>query len=400
MDQIRELKDNGGTKRLPCFFRLCLAVLCLCLAAHLFTRNSLAQEIKGADERIVTGAGTIVNGNIALARNEAISKGSLKAIEECLIQRLGSQGLANNFERLDEEILSRTKEHIRDYQIISEFRTDRYVKVLMKVRVNEATLEQRLEGMGLSETESIQIGVLFLVSEIREGFPPIYWWGDPSRQPSLTHTELALSRVFEDRGFRVVSRSFFPPEESYDKGMLNLTLGNEQAVKWGKLLSAEVVIIGEAYLYGASRASVFLKALKVMDGAVLVQGYREGTLVGDQSGDGSAVELAVDSWVNDMLSHLVKGLKPAEKPISQVTVMIKGLESYKELRDFNEFLRRDFPEVRSAVETSLKRDVVRVCVEVKGDPAELAEKVLNHPKRPFSFEIDELSDQGFTVVIR
>ncbi len=400
MDRSRELKATGRRESLPYFFRLCLIVLFLCLLAHLPTKPSSAQEIGGADERIATGTGTIVDGNMALARDEAISEASLKVIEECLIQRLGVQGLANNFERLDEEILSRTKEYIRDYRIISELRTERYVKVLMKVRVNEAILEKRLERMGFSEIDSIHAAVLFLVSEMKEGVPPIYWWGDPSRETSLTQTELALSRVFEGKGFRVVGRSFFPPEEGYEESMLHLALGNEEAVKWGRLLSAQVVVTGEAHLYGASKASVFLNALKVADGTILARGYRGGTLEGNGGGDRSAVELAVNNWANDMLSLIVSGLKPAEKPINQITVMIKGLKSYKELRDFREFLKAEFPEVRSVVQRSLKRDLARVSVEVKGDPEALAEKVLNHPKRPLSFEIEEVSDQGFTVVIR
>ncbi|MBE9594841.1 MAG: hypothetical protein IMF19_15325, partial [Proteobacteria bacterium] len=152
------------------------------------------------DERIVTGTGIIVNENVALARNKAISQAFLKAIEGFLIQRLGSQGMANNFQLLDEEILSTTKEDIQDYQIISEFSTDRYVKVLMKVRVNKAILEKKLEKIQFSEIDTIQISVLFLVSEKKEGSSAIYWWGDPANQASLTQTELFLSQAFENTG--------------------------------------------------------------------------------------------------------------------------------------------------------------------------------------------------------
>jgi len=400
MNRIRDLKDKRGSDRLPCFFPVCLFLLFLSLGINLLTKASLAQEIKDTGERIVTGTGIIVKENIALARDEAISQGCLEAIEEYLIQRLGYQGMVNNFQRVDEEILSRAKEQIQDYQIISEVRTDTYVKVLMKVRVNEAVLEQQLETMGLSEIDSIPIAILFLVSEKKEGLPAVYWWGDPSRQISLTQTELSLSRAFEDRGFRVISRSFFPPEESYEESMLNATLGNEEAVEWGKLLSAQVVVTGEANLYGASRASVFLRAIKVMDGKIIVQGYREGVLEGNDIGDSSAIGLAINSWANTMTSHMIDAFKPAEKAINRIIIKIKGLKSYGEFLRFKEFFRKNFPQIKSVLERSLKRDLVKVSVEVKGDPKGLAEKVINHPKRPLSFEINELSDQGFTLVIR
>ena len=400
MNQIKDLIDKRGSDRLPHFFSLCLFLLFLSLTINLLIKVSLAQDIKQNDERIVTGRGVIVREDIALARDKAISQGCLKAIEEYLIQRLGYQGMANNFQRVEEEILSRAKEQIQDYQIISELRTDRYVKVLMKVRVNKALLEQKLETMGLSEIDSIPIAVLFLVSEKKEGLPAIYWWGDPSRQISLTQTDLSLSRIFEDRGFRVISRSFFPPEESYEESMLNLTLGNEEAVKWGKLLSAQIVIAGESNLYWASRASVFLRAIKVMDGTIVVQGYREGVLEGNHRDDSSAIGLAINNWASAMIPHIIDTFKPAKKAINQIIIKIKGLKSYREFLHFKEFFRKNFPEIRSVLERSLKRDLVKVALQVKGDPMGLAKKVLNHPKRPLSFEINELSDQGFTVVIR
>jgi len=372
------------------------------MAFNYIVKISLAQEIKEAiiDERTVTGTGMIFKKNIARARNEAISQAFLNAVEEYLIQRLGSQGMANNFQRLDEEILSRAKDDIQDYQIITEFATDRYVRVLMKVRVNKAVLEQKLEKIGLLGIDDIQIDVLFLVSEKKEGVPTIYWWGDPSNQPSLTQTELTLSRIFEDRGFRVINRSFFPPEESYDESMINLQLTDEDAVKWGKLLSAQIVIAGEANLYEESRASVFLKAIKVSDETIIAQGYREGILDSDIRDDRSAIGLAINSWANDMVSFIIDTVKPAQKSVNQIIIKIKGLKSYKEFLYFKEFFMKNFPEIKSVLERSLTRDLVKLSVEVKGDSKGLAEKVLNHPKRPLSFEINELSDQGFTLDVR
>ncbi len=409
MNLIKNTKNTGGRDRLPCFFNTIVRYLCLCLflsllslSINLFVKDSLAQETQDTmiDERIVTGTGIIVNENVALARNKAISQAFLKAIEGFLIQRLGSQGMANNFQLLDEEILSKTKENIQDYQIISEFSTDRYVKVLMKVRVNKAILEKKLEKIQFSEIDTIQISVLFLVSEKKEGSSAIYWWGDPANQTSLTQTELFLSQAFENTGFRVINRSFFSPQESYDESMLHLTLTNEAAVKWGKLLSAQIVIAGEANIYGRSEASVFFKAIKVIDGTVVAQAYRGRILESNITDDDqSAIQLAINSWASDTISYIIEAAQPTQKTINQIVIVIKGLRSLREFLDFKEFLKTNFPEIKSVLERRLEKGLVKLFVEVKGDPKGLAKKVLNHSKRPFSFEINELSEQGFTLVI-
>ncbi len=409
MKRVKDSTMKGGSEKLPAFFRswmslkgICAVALFLCLALEPFIEATSAQQRGAAsdDEGILTGTGTIVDENIAVARNEALSEAFVKAIEEYLIRRIGSQGMANNFQRLDEEILSKPKEAVQDYQIISEFRTERYVRVLAKVRVNEVVLEQKLKQLGLLEVETAQVPVLLMVSEKREGFVPTYWWGDPSRPASITQTELSLSRVFEERGFRVINRSYFPPEESYDESMLNLTLTDEQLVKWGTLFSAQIVVAGEANLSGPSRASVFLKGIKVPDGMVIAQGYREGILDSTEERGKSPIGLAITSWANEMIPHLMEALEPAQRIFNRLIVIVRGLKSYGDFLLFKDFLKKNFPKITSVLERRLTKEAVTLGVETEGGSTKLAEKLLEHPKTPFRFEIYDLTDEGFTVVVR
>ena len=409
MNQIKYPKKTGGRNRPPYLFKTMLHFLYLCLFLSLLSltintliKKALAFEIKDAviDERIVTVTGKIINENVALARNEAISQAFLKAVEEYVIQKLGPRDMADSFQRVDEEILSKTKEEIQDYQIISEFSTDRYIRILMKVRVNKAMLDRKLEKIALHDVDATQIDVLLLISEKRENSSVAYWWGDPTNQPSLTQTELFLSEAFENKGFRVINRSFFPPEESYDESMLHLNLTNEAAVKWGRLLSAKVVIAGKANLYSKSKASVFFKAIKVIDGIEVGQGYKEKTLNGGVTDDQSAIELAISSWANDMIPYIIETAQPTQGALNQIIITIKGLKNFKDFLNLKESLKTNFSEIKSVLEKSLKKDSVKVSVGVKGDSKGLAEKLLNYPQKPFSFEINELSDQGFTLVIK
>jgi hypothetical protein len=374
----------------------------ICVAFLPSPERVFAQETKEpiTEERIVTGTGQIVGKNIAEARNEAISQAFSVAVEEYLVQKLGPQGMANNFQRLYEEILSRAKEQIQDYQIITEVTTNKYVRVLIKARVNTAVVEAMLEDMGVRERNTIQIDVLFLVSERGNGSSESGWWTDPSAHTSLSLTELLLSQVFEDKGFRVINRSFFPPEESYDEGMLQICLTDEDAVKWGNLLSAQVVITGEATMSGESIASVYLKAIRVADGITIAQGFREGKQIGSQEKGKSVMESAINDWARDMVPYIVDALTPAEKAAEQIIVTLRGLKSYKELHDIKEFFTSNFPEIKSVIESRLNQEFVSVSLKLQGGSQELAKRAQNHPKKPFLFDISEVSEQGFTVVRR
>lgn len=402
MKKDKDLREKGkgfGLRVCEWTFLLLIVVL---FAAHFLGHQCHAQKTEGTtnDEKVFIGTGRVVDENIADARNEAISEGFVKAIEDYLIRRIGPQDMANNFQRLDEEILSRSKEAVQDYQIISEFRTERYVRVLMKARVNEVVLEQKLQTMGLLEIDTVQTAVLFLVSQKKEGFATTYWWGDPTRPAPITETELALSRVFEERGFRVINRAFLPPEESCDEGMLRLGLSEEDIAEWGKLFSAHIVIAGEANLYGQSRATVFLRAIKLPEGVVVAQGYREGVSEGTAEGEESAIGLAVASWANDMIPHIIAGLEPGHRIVGEMIITVNGLDSYGNFLVFKDFLKSNFPQITSVLERRLTKNSVTLGLKMEGRSKDLAEKVLNHPNAPFPFEIYELSDQGFTVYVR
>jgi hypothetical protein len=363
---------------------------------------AFAQEGKEfiSEVRIATGTGRIVRENVAQARDEAISQAFSTAVEEYLVQSLGPRVVADNFQRLYEKILLKPKEQIQDYQVITEFTTDRYVRILIKARVNTAVLDAILEDMGVRERDEIQIKVLFLVAEKRKGSSVSGWWIDPSAHTSLTLTEIFLSRVFEDRGFRVINRSFFPPEEGYDEGMLQITMSDEDAVKWGKLLSAQVVITGDATISDESRASVYLKAIRVAGGAIIAQGFRVGKPEDSRRDHERALESAITGWADDMVPYIVDAFKPGEEAVNQIMVTLRGLRNYRELHDIKEFFISNFPEVKSVIERRLQREFVSVSLTYQGDSRILARRALNHPNKPFIFDIREVSDRGFTVVRR
>jgi len=409
MDQVITRNNMRGTQRHRSFFctmrgflNISLLALFLCVAFFPASEPIFAQETKEpvSEERIVTGTGRIFSENVADARNEAISQAFLRAVEEYLVQKLGPRAMANNFQRLYEEVLSRAKEQIQNYQIITEFADDRYVRVLIKARVNTAVLGTILEDMGLRERGTLQIDVLFLVSEKGTGSSASGWWTDPLAHTSLSLTELLLSQVFENRGFRVINRSFFPPEEGYDEGMLQISLTDEDVLKWGNLLSAQVVITGEATMSGESRASVYLRAIRVKDGTTLAQGFREGKPSSARSEEMSAMESAINKWAHDMVPYIVEVFQPAKQAVNQIIITLRGLKTYKELHAIKEFFTANFPEVESVTERRLKREYVSVSIKLKGDARGLARKASNHPKRPFLFYISDIDDKGFTVVRR
>ncbi|MBW1912231.1 MAG: hypothetical protein JRI43_03465, partial [Deltaproteobacteria bacterium] len=133
-------------------------------------------------------------------------------------------------------------------------------------------MEERLRETGLVLMEGPPLSILFLVSgeDISEEGKISYWWKEPDSNSGLSNTELALHRVFEERGFSPVNRLDLP-QEGYSPEMIRLDLTDESAIRWGKLFSADVVIVGRSEIIGGETVRVILKALNTAEEVMIYQ---------------------------------------------------------------------------------------------------------------------------------
>ncbi|MBW1769236.1 MAG: hypothetical protein JRJ65_19595, partial [Deltaproteobacteria bacterium] len=211
-----------------------------------FSSSAAGMEMKvEQNEILVIGTGIVVDGNVAKAKKTAISEALVKGIEEYLARRLGSQGMINNFPGLVHDVIPGAREEIENFHILAEDQTDSHYKILVRLKVNERMIEEKLKEIGLVLMEGPAIKILFLVSQLESRKGEVsYWWKDPGGDSGLTPTELALHRVFQERGFSPISRLLNVPEEDFSSEMMVLDLSDEDVIRWGRAFSADVVIYG------------------------------------------------------------------------------------------------------------------------------------------------------------
>jgi hypothetical protein len=116
----------------------------------------------GENEILAIGTATVKEGNLAQAKESAISDALTKGVENYLLHRLGSEGVANNFQRIIYDILPRAKAKVENFNILSEEQTGEAYKVLIKLRVNEKVIDEKLREAGVVVTEGPPIKTLFL----------------------------------------------------------------------------------------------------------------------------------------------------------------------------------------------------------------------------------------------
>ena len=356
------------------------------------------------NQTLVIGTGTIVGGNVPEARSMAISEALVKGVEEYLARRLGSEGMINNFLRLLQDVIPNAKEGIENFNILAEERMDNHYKILVRVKVNDKVIEERLRETGIVLMEGPQIRVLFLVSQIGPSEGELsYWWKEPEADFALTSIELALYRVFQERGFYPINRLTNIPEGEYFPEMKVLNLSDESAIGWGKLFLADVVIRGRCEIIEGKEVSVMLEALRVENGILIYQDMQSET-IGEGPGSTDQVvetiEIAVNNLVSRMSSEIMMAMQLPEPVINRVELILRGLRSFRQFEEFKGFLENEIAAVKSVKQTRISGNSMFISVEFLGDKKNLLDMISKQASLPFATDVNRTEEGEIIVVIR
>ena len=416
-------------------FKTTLGSILLAMAISLIfiCRPSMAQTDKkrGQNEILVIGTGIIVGGNVAKAKETAISQALILGVEDYLTKRLGELGMINNFPRLNIAILIRAfikpsdkrqlvittknshiyklihnvipgaKEEIENFNILAEEQSDTLYKILVRVKINENVMEQKLRETGLILMKGPPIKILFLVSQVEpEKEENAYWWGDPESVSGLTATELALHRVFQERGLRPINRLLNVPEGDFSPGMSDLNLSDENASQWGVIFAADVVIHGRCEIFAGFGVILRLSVVDVKKGLLIYQDTEIERAEADPDNREQiieSVEKVISKIAIRMIPPIIKAMEPPEENIQQLEISLKGLKNFQQFRAYRDFLKKEIKGVKSVRQTRIRGDAMSILVEFIGDREEFLDKASSHKNLPFEVELI-ITEEGEIVI--
>lgn len=348
-----------------------------------------AKDLVAQDEDVLCiGTGPVVGANLALAKETAVANALTKGVEAYLLGRLGAKASAAHFQRLVQEILPRSREVVEYYNILGEEESGNQVQILVRLRVNKRVMDERLTSAGVLAAPVSSQTVLFLVWERRKG-EVSYWWKDPDLSSAMTATDVALHKVFQEKGLVPMQRTIGPAvgDPSLKTGVPDLAY--QDALNWGRALGADLVILGGTTIPPSGPVDIALKAAAVRDGQEVCQ--EERTFPADRvSGQEDALMGELVGMISEMASVLVpcmlQSVKGDEPTVTRLSVRLENLRSLREATAFRNFLSKNVSGVQSVKQTRMKKDSVSLEVEYKGSQENFLNQVLNHENPPFPLE--------------
>ncbi len=385
-----------------------LGVAAVCFALNLLVglwspALAVERETAGGDV-LAVGTGSIVKGNLAKAREDAVSEALEKGVERYLINRLGSKNMINNFARLIHEVVPRAREGIENFHILAEEQREEDVKILVRIKINEKLLEEKLKEIGLVLVQGPSASVLFLVSQLGPEAQRIsYWWKDPESDAPMTPTELALHRVFQERGFNPIRRLFNVPEGDYGADMRSLDLSDEAAIEWGRRFDADLVIHGRCEIVGREEIYLTLTAFDAKQGVRLHQ-QRERIKIEAEAVGSEQILQPIVSIVNKAAAGLTPAIlgefKAPDVKVAELEISLQGVQNLRQFSELMNFLEKDVAGVESVRPTKVKGNVIEVRVVFKGDTEVLLDRLAKQDILSFQMDLRRSGEKGITITVR
>ncbi|MBW2708729.1 MAG: hypothetical protein JRD04_05515 [Deltaproteobacteria bacterium] len=362
--------------------------------------QAFAEDTNEKKEWFAIGTGTIVKGNLEQGKKSAIRMALFKGVEGYLVRLLGNQVVAARFESLANEIIPNLDQEIETFHILAEQRVGDQYNVFVKMKINENGMAEKLREAGVFQAVDRSVKVLFMVSETRRPVE-VFWWQDAAAYPDFTPTELALHGVFQDRGFNPVNRIMDLPPSDVLSGQFSANILPEDAIQWGRLFSADVVLYGKSLILD-DKLFLNLKAIDVRKGVQICEKPGSQEIPPDTVDSEKILDImrnCVNQLAIDLCPCILRNISTEPELTQPLVVTLAGISQPRQFQTFSEFLKVHVPGVNTIIPSGISDDSMSATIDFQGDRIAFISLVLNHQNLPFPLHLGQTDTDNILFYI-
>ena len=360
---------------------------------------------------VVIGTSKVPGDNIQVARDQAISESLVTAVALMTEEILQVDSLVENFPQVNEIVYENTDAFVQDYKVLTETRSGKSYRVIVKATVAGEEIAKQLSRAGILRVKVTLPAILFFISEqsLQEDSPR-YWWGKEMGGFEAT-TATTMANILRAHGFPVVDHGGMEIRkmagwDSSDKPELT----DEEALNLGTLLQADVVIVGTSI--ASPTPSVMGDALKSFKGNLNARVLRTETgealaniartavtaNVDESAGGREALAMAGTLAGDQLAPQLTAAWRELVEKPSQLEVTVEGTGN---LANFVKFRRAltSISGVGGIRVKEIKPNEATLIVEYQGKAEDLASALMLQDFKNFGINIYEITQQNLKIAI-
>lgn len=109
-----------------------------------------AQKSEDTRTLVVIGSAAVQGSNVTAARDAAIASSLMNAVALAAIEMLSPEMFAENFKKLNQQLLDRPDAYIQDFRLLSEAVVAKQHRVVVQATVATKRISDHLAGVGLT----------------------------------------------------------------------------------------------------------------------------------------------------------------------------------------------------------------------------------------------------------
>jgi len=335
------------------------------------------------------GVGVIVDGNTALARDQAIKDALRIAVEQAVGTMVASETLVQNYEVLRDQIYSKTKGYIQNYKVIDEKTEDTLFRVTIQAIVAQGNLKNDLMALDLLMARKNMPRVMIMVAEQNVGMQYYsFWWGLRTEHTDMTVSENTLMGLLGQKGFIVIDHAVKTGRVEIEKPYRVESLSNEAIVSIGKQFEAEVVIYGKALAKAAgsvagssmksAQADISLRAVNTDNGHVLASVTTNAAAVHPSkiTAGTNALKIVTESSAEHLMEQILDRWNQDLMSGGMIHLILSNVGEYSRLVKFKETVQKKIRGVSGLYQRDYSEGVATLDIKIASTSQALADELV------------------------
>ena len=369
-----------------------------------------AQETGSGEVTIVeaVGDGSIVQGDLAKARDDAIENALRNAVEQTVGMLLSSETITKNFMTIDDRIYSRSTGYVQRYEILNEGKKNDFIyEVKVKAYVKKGMVKDDLAAIGLLLRRKNLPRMMVLIQENNVGSA-----SGTVIDVNLNTAENTVMETFMSKGFSFIDQEAAKAKLDRTRALAAISGDVEAAKALGLAFKAEVIIVGKAVAKAVSgmkmlgdmksgQADVTLRAIDVSNGEIIAVSSKHGAAVhiDEITAGNEAIKKAAEAAAEDLMNKILSRWQADVTGTQKIEMAVYGFKNFNEVYSFKNEFSSILRGVKGLYSHGFQAGQAIFEVEFEGNSEQLVLELTRKKLPHFDVEVLEQTPSRITIKV-
>jgi len=367
----------------------------------------LPQAPAGGTQVEAAGFGAITFNDVPAARDRALDDAKRKAVEYVLGTVIDAQTRVENYQVMEDRILSWTRGYVRTFRILGEGKNgeDMYeVKIL--ATVDQTSMARDVEAVQNLIQSMGNPRVMFIIDEQNIGAAQDRYH---YFEVDVTVSETTLMNKFLEKSFQVVDPAVVRQNRERDAVVAAINGDSKAAAAIGAALEAEVVVTGKAMAKVATginlggmkscQASLTARVIDADVGTVIASASKTAAYphIDELVGGSKAIEKAANLLGDELIAKILDKWQSRVYSANTVKLLVTGITSYSEAANFRGALGYAARGIKSVNQRNLAGSTAEYDVQIQGNADQLARELDGRELKDYALSVLSVTANKITI---